>query len=194
MKLFLKRLGTMAGDVWRCCALNAVFEEKSKNHWKEIAIWCPKPSSNILWESLGSLSEGFKDWWVDIVFVHLYHADVWFFSEKKRGHPGRCVKSNQLKKWSNFTWWFWNPIGPNRMGSNHQWKPWIFLTHLGIRWFVCQDLLQLLDGSNRWRQHTEVWKDFLMNMFLANDKESSWWLMCLNSEGGRKLVWGWWDI
>lgn len=84
MKLFLKRLGTMAGDVWRCCALNAVFEEKSKNHWKEIAIWCPKPSSNILWESLGSLSEGFKDWWVDIVFVHLYHADVWFFSEKKK--------------------------------------------------------------------------------------------------------------
>ena len=35
----------------------------------------------------------------------------------------------------------------------------------------CQDLLQLLDGSNRWRQHTEVWKDFLMNMFLANAKK-----------------------
>ena len=170
MKLFLKRVGTMARDVWRCCALDAVFEEKSKK--KQFGA---QNHLQTVFGSLGSLSEGFKDWWVDVVFVHLYQADMWFFPRKKRGHPSRGVKSNQWKKWSNFTWWFWNPIRwPNWTqpdGLKPPMQAMVFWLILGsddsFARISYSSLMARTDDANIPRCE----RIFLMNMFLRMAKK-----------------------
>ena len=96
-----------------------------------------------------------------------------------------------------FTWWFWNPIRwPNLTQPDGLKPPMEAMDFFESSW----DQMIRLPGSPTapwWlEQMTPTYrgvKGFFDEHVSCECQKSSWWFTCLNSEGGRKLVWGWWD-
>ena len=137
---------------------------------------------------LGSLSEGLKIGEL-IKYLCIFTMQMCVFFRKKWGHPGRGVKSNQLKKWSNFTWWFWNPIRwPNLTQPDGLTPPmeamvfWIILgSDDSFARISYSSLMARTDDANIPRWETI----FLMNMFLANAKKvAGGWCAWIRKEEG----------